>query len=79
MSNKNPFELRADLLSMAKDYMDTQYHMNMDFARRAFDAAVEAGKATQEQWKTFAPPAYTIDEMKKVAEQLYSFVAPARK
>jgi len=31
MSNKNPFEIRAEMLKLAKDYMDQQYHMNIQF------------------------------------------------
>ena len=28
MTTKNPFEIRAEILQLAKDYMDQQYHMN---------------------------------------------------
>ena len=34
MSNKNPFEIRAEMLQMAKDYMDQQYHMNVEFTKQ---------------------------------------------
>ena len=33
------------MLQMAKDYMDQQYHMNVDFANKMF----EAGKKTMEE------------------------------
>lgn len=35
--NKNPFEIRTDMLAMAKDYMDQQYHMNISFAEKALE------------------------------------------
>lgn len=75
MSNKNPFELRTEILSMAKDYMDQQYQMNMEFARKAFDEAVATQKVTMDSWKTYVPEMYTIEEMMKKAQELYGFVS----
>ena len=75
MSNKNPFELRTEILQMAKDYLDQQYHINMDFARRAFEEAVQAGKVTAENYKTFVPAMYSLDELTKKAQELYGFVS----
>jgi hypothetical protein len=45
MSNKNPFEIRTEMLALAKDYMDQQYHMNVAFAEKA----LEAGKKSVEE------------------------------
>ena len=42
---KNLFEIRADILAMAKDYMDKQYQTNMDFTKKLF----EEGKRTAEE------------------------------
>ena len=42
--NKNPFELRAEMLQLAKEYMDQQYHMNVKFAENM----VTQGKKTVE-------------------------------
>jgi hypothetical protein len=69
MSNKNPFEIRAEMLKLAKDYMDQQYHINMDFWRQQF----EANKASTEEWQKACQP-YTIDLMEK-AKEMYSFVS----
>lgn len=70
MTNKNPFEIRADMLAMAKDYMDQQYHINMDFVRQLY----EQNKATAEEFKNACQP-YSIEEMMKKAQELYSFVS----
>jgi len=70
MANKNPFEIRADMLAMAKDYMDQQYQINMDFVRNLY----EQNKATAEEFKKACEP-YSIDEMMKKAQELYSFVS----
>lgn len=70
MTNKNPFEIRADMLAMAKDYMDQQYHINMDFVRQLY----EQNKVTAEEFKE-ACQSYSIEEMMKKANELYSFVS----
>ena len=75
MSTKSPFELRTDILQMAKDYMDQQYHTNMDFARRTFDVAVEAGKVSADQWKQYVPEMYSAEDLMKKAHEFYSFVS----
>lgn len=75
MTSKNPYELRTEILQMAKDYMDQQYHMNMEFARRAFEEALEAGKVSVDTWKMYTPQVYTIEELMKKAQELYGFVS----
>ena len=70
MSNKNPFEIRAEMLAMAKDYMDQQYQINMDFVRNLYDQ----NKATVEQFEEACKP-YSIQEMMEKAQELYSFVS----
>jgi len=34
--NKNPYEIRTDVLAMAKDYMDQAWSMNMEMAQRMY-------------------------------------------
>ena len=70
MANKNPFEIRADMLAMAKDYMDQQYQINMDFVRNLYDE----NKATVKEFQKACEP-YSIEEMMKKAQELYSFVS----
>ena len=69
MANRNPFEIRADMLAMAKDYMDQQWQMNVEFTRQL----VEQNKATAEEMKAALEP-YSIEELMKKATELYSFV-----
>jgi len=70
MSSKNPFEIRADMLKLAKDYMDQQYHINMDFWRQQF----EANKATTEEFQKACQP-YSIEDLMEKAKEMYSFVS----
>ena len=69
MSNKNPFEIREDVLAMAKDYMDQSWHMNMEFTKTMF----EAGKKTAEDMEEAMKP-YSIDAMLEKANEMYAFV-----
>lgn len=74
MTQKNPFEIRTDLLAMAKDYLDQQYHLNMEFYRKAFDEALAANKVSVDNWSKFVPTPYTFEELTKKAQELYTFV-----
>jgi len=70
MSNKNPFEIRTEMLHMAKDYMDRQWEMNYMFTQQMFDQ----GKKTAEEMQAALKP-YSTEEMMKKAAELYSFVS----
>ncbi len=69
MSNKNPFEIRSEVLGMAKDYLDKQYAMNVEFTKKLF----EQGKKTAEEMQTAYTP-YTMDELMKKAGEMYAFI-----
>lgn len=70
MSNKNPFEIRADILEMAKDYMDKQTQLNVEFTTKMF----EAGQKSAEELKSAMTP-YTMDELMEKAKEMYTFVS----
>ena len=70
MSNKNPFEIRAEILEMAKDYMDKQTQMNIEFATKMF----EAGQKSADELKTAMTP-YSMDDLMEKAKEMYSFVS----
>jgi len=65
MSNKNPFEIRTDVLAMAKDYMDKQYELNLEMARK-MNEAMEGYKM---------PTMYTTEELMAKAREFYAFVS----
>lgn len=66
MTNRNPFEIRADLLKMAQDYLVEQYHANLEFMREFNSKATEAA---------LTPPVYpTMDNILEQAQKFYSFV-----
>ena len=70
MSSKNPFEIRADMLKLAKDYMDQQYNMNIQLMNDMY----EQGKKNYEEVQK-AYQMYSIDDLMKKAKEMYSFVS----
>ena len=74
MSNKNPFEIRFDVLAMAKELADRQY----DMAQQQYWTMVEqAQKNSQDVTQVFdkyTPKMYQPSEIMAKAEELYKFV-----
>lgn len=70
MSNKNPFEIRSEMLMLAKEYMDQQYHMNREFAEKM----MEQGKMQMEEFQKVTEM-YSIEDMMAKAKEMYSFVS----
>ena len=68
--NKNPFEIRAEMLQLAKEYMDQQYHMNIQFAEKL----MEQNKLTADHFKD-SYKMYSMDELMEKAKELYGFVS----
>jgi pectate lyase len=73
--NKNPYELRMDMVHLANDYFKDLHSMQHDMAINAFNIAVEQGKTTWTEWEKHAPKMYSFDEVTKKAEELYAFVS----
>jgi len=63
---KNPFEIRSDILAMAKDYLDKQHQLNVEVTQKM----IEAGQATFKDLPAF----YNFEELEKLAKQMYKFV-----
>ncbi len=70
MTHKNPFEIRTEMLQMAKDYMDQQYHMNIQLANDLY----EQGQKTAEEVKE-AYQIYSTEDLMAKAKEMYSFVS----
>lgn len=67
MPNKNAYELRAEVLEMAKSYMDKQLELNMEYAKNA----QELGHIQMDQFKEAFTP-YSVEElMEKSARVLF--------
>lgn len=78
MSAKTPYEIRLDVLAMAKDFLDKQAAVNMEFATETFENLVESGKVLAEQWQEFVPVPYTIQDITDKANELYGFIVKTK-
>lgn len=70
MTNKNPYEIRADVLALAKDYMDAQVQMNIEYVKKM----QALGKASLEDHVNAYQP-YSFDDLMKKAKDMYRFVS----
>lgn len=73
MTQKNPFEIRADMLKLAKDYMDNQYYMNIQFYENMINEGEKARKDIEEQLKS-AYQMYSMEELMAKAQDRKSVV-----
>ena len=70
MANKNPFEIRAEMISLAKEYMDQVTALNIDAATKM----MEAGKIQAEEFAK-ATQMYSMEDLMEKAQEMYSFVS----
>jgi hypothetical protein len=74
MSNKNPFEIRAEMLQLAKEYMDQQHQMNIQF----YENMVAEGRKVREDIEDQLQEAYkmySMDDLMAKAKEMYTFVS----
>jgi aconitase B len=74
MTSKNPFEIRAEMIKLAKDYMDQQYHMNIQFLENMVAEGEKARKDIEDQLKD-AYKMYSMEDLMTKAQEMYSFVS----
>ena len=70
----NPYELRFRLLEMAQGYLQDRQEETKDYAYQAWDLAKENGEANMELWNELQPDLFSIEDIKKKANELYEFV-----
>jgi len=70
VTHKNPFEIRAEMVKLAKDYMDTQQELNIQFANDMYEQGKKNMLEVQEAYKM-----YSMEDMMSKAKEMYSFVS----
>ena len=77
MSNMTPFEIRLELLKMAKDMLTDDYHTRHDSLQQQWHTQVDAAKIAGTSSPDFPalPPFPTEEEIVKKAEALNQFVS----
>ena len=73
--SKNPYEIRLETLKMAKEMVDQQFNMQMDFMFRMMEQSHEEGKNIKDAFKEYVPNMYQPEEIIKKANELYSYVS----
>jgi|TARA_A100001015_G_scaffold157921_1_gene175247 dUTPase len=76
MSNKNPYELRFDVLAMAKELADRAYDQQQQVFWTMVNQAQEhfAGEDLEKVIQKYTPKMYQPKEIMEKAEELYNFV-----
>lgn len=69
-NNKNGYEIRAHILELAKDYVEKQARLNIEYAEKM----QALGKMRLEEYVNAFKP-YTMEEVMAKATEMYSFVA----
>lgn len=77
MTTKTPYELRTDILQMARDYLENQFHNNVRMYEINMEAMTKIGKVvTDEMFKI--PKFPTSDEILVQANKFYDFVGKSK-
>ena len=75
----NPYQIRYDVLNMAKDMLDKQYDIQMEVAYKAMDMYKYNAEQALAAYKNYIPKAITPEEIKAQADKLYEFVTTKEK
>jgi hypothetical protein len=72
---KTPYEIRFDLLAMAKDLLDRQYEQSVAMAWQALEKGMETNKTLYKDLEKYVPKMFTPEEIIEQAERLQVFVS----
>jgi hypothetical protein len=73
--SKNPFELRFDVLEMAKTMLDAQYELACNNYWNMLEDAKKQSKDMTDLYSKYTPKMYQPEEIMETAEKLYKFVS----
>jgi hypothetical protein len=72
--SKTPYEIRFDLLTMAKEMLDMQYTNSMNMVWSSFERAASQNAELYKEYEKYVPKMYTPEEIMANAEKLQGFV-----
>lgn len=77
----SPFDLRLEMLKMAKDYLDHQLDIARDAAMQSWNASVAFAEQMNQELPKMPelPKMYGVEEITKMADQFNKFVSGADK
>lgn len=75
MAEKNAYEIRADILTLAKEYWDSQAALNAEYAEKIRTGLITQAltPVTPEALRALYTP-YTMEDIMKTAQTMYDFV-----
>lgn len=73
-TKSNPYQIRTDVLSMAKQMLDKAYDTQLEVAKTIMEQSKSNTDLALEAWEHYIPKMYTPEEVKAQAEKLYEFV-----
>ena len=71
---KTPYEIRFDLLKMAKDLLDRQYDQACSMAWSQLEKGMETNETLYKDVEKYVPKMFTPEEIVEQAERLQGFV-----
>lgn len=71
--SKTPFEIRQELLVLAKEYLDQQLDIHTVFMKKLVDESILSAEDYQAKFKEYVPM-FSVDDIVKQAEKFYAFV-----
>ena len=71
---KTPYEIRFDLLKMAKDLLDRQYDQACSVALSSLEKGMETNKTLYKDVEKYVPKMFTPEEIVEQAERLQGIV-----
>jgi hypothetical protein len=71
---KNPYEIRFDLLKMAKDMLDRQYEQSAAMAWETMTKAMETNESLYKEVDKYVPKMFSPEEIIDQAERLQKFI-----
>ncbi len=72
---KTPYEIRFDLLAMAKAMLDRQYEQACSMAWCSLEKGMETNKTLYKDVEKYVPKMFTPEEIIEQAERLQGFVS----
>ena len=72
---KTPYEIRFDLLKMAKDLLDRQYDQACSMAQSSLEKGMETNETLYKDVEKYVPKMFTPEEIIEQAERLQGFVS----
>lgn len=75
--NKNPFEIRTEILALAQEHLEAQYNANVKFVKEMIELSVKSGTELPQAYaEVFKFP--SMEDVLAEAKKMYSFVSSTK-